>query len=131
MAPAIEIPHYLVTNRIVQAAIRVHEMTGPGSLEDPFKLALAIEMADAGLAFRQDVWIPLSRNAPQGRGYGIDFVVEGAVIVEVKAVAELAPVHRAHMLCCLKAAECRIGLLLNFNVASMPSGVRRVLNPSV
>ena len=131
MAPAIESSNYLVTSRIVKAAIRVHEMTGPGSLEAPFKLALAIEMADAGLTFRQDVWIPLCRDTPQGHGYAIDFVVEGAVIVEVKAVAELAGVHRTHMLSCLEAAGFQIGLLLNFNVASMPSGVRRVLNPSV
>ena len=128
MASAIEIPHHLITNRIVKAAIRVHEMTGPGTLEDPFKLALAIEMADAGLAFRQDVWIPLSTDTPHARGYAIDFVVEGVVIVEVKAVAELGAGHRAHMLACLRLARCRIGLLLNFNVASMPSGVRRVID---
>lgn len=129
MAPAIEIPPHLVTTRIVKAAIRVHEMTGPGSLEAPFKLALAIEMSDAGLAFRQDVWMPISEAAPGGRGYDIDFIVEGIVIVEVKAVAELVAVHRAHMLSCLKVAGCRLGLLLNFNVASMPSGIRRVLSP--
>lgn len=128
MAPAIQIPDHLVTNRIVNAALRVHEMTGPGTLEDPFKLALAIEMSDAGLAFRQDVWIPLSAEAPHGRGYAIDFIVEGVVIVEVKAVTELGAVHRVHMLACLKAARCRIGLLLNFNVALMASGIRRVLD---
>ncbi len=128
MASALGTPHHLVTNRVVKAAIRVHEMTGPGTLEDPFKLALAIEMGDAGLVFRRDVWLPLSTGAPRGPGYRIDFVVETVVVVEIKAVAALAPAHRAHMLECLKLSGCPVGLLLNFNVASMPAGIRRVLN---
>jgi GxxExxY protein len=128
MAPAIDTPHHLVTNRVVKAAVRVHEMTGPGSLEDPFKLALAMEMGEAGLAFRQDVWLPAPGSALRGHGYRLDFVVEGIVVVEIKAVAELAAAHRAHMLECLRLSGCPVGLLLNFNVPSMPAGIRRVLN---
>ncbi|CAN5872648.1 GxxExxY protein [soil metagenome] len=128
MASAIDTPHHLVTNRVVKAAIRVHEMTGPGTLEDPFKLALAIEMGEAGLVFRRDVWLPLSAGAPRGPGYRLDFIVETVVVVEIKAVVELAAAHRAHMLECLKLSGCPVGLLLNFNVASMPAGIRRVLS---
>jgi GxxExxY protein len=129
MASAIDTPHHLVTNRIVKAAVRVHQMTGPGTLEDPFKLALAMEMGEAGLAFRHDVWLPVSAGAPRGHGYRLDFIVENVVVVEVKAVVALSAADRAHILECLRVSGYPVGLLLNFNVPSMPAGVRRVLNP--
>ena len=111
MAFALDTPHHLVTTRVVNAALRVHEMTGPGTLEDPFKLALGIEMGDAGLLFRRDVWLPLSTAAPRGPGYRLDFIVETVVVVEIKAVVELAAAHRAHMLDCLSCLAARSGSL--------------------
>ena len=125
----IEAPYTAVTRRIIGCAFRVHSAVGPGVLEEPYKLALAAEMTDEGLRFDVEKSLPFkNRGKALGHAYYMDFVVEDLVVIEVKAVERLAPVHRAQLGSYLKLSGLPAGLLLNFNVKSMREGIRRVLN---
>jgi GxxExxY protein len=118
-----------ITSRIIACGIAVHKALGPGLLEAPYRLALAVEFARAGLAYEMEKPLPvLYGDARLGCGYRLDFVVEAMVVVEVKSLAAVLPVHRAQVLTYLRLSGHPAGLLLNFNVERMKDGIERVLN---
>ena len=118
-----------VTNKIIGAAMRVHSALGPGLLESAYEACMAYELAREGLRFEQQKALPLVyREVRLDCGYRLDLLVEGKVIVEIKSVDTLAPIHTAQLLSYLRLADCRVGLLLNFNSRSLKNGIRRVVN---
>jgi GxxExxY protein len=115
-----------VTNSIIGAAIEVHRELGPGYLESNYENAMEIEFRRRGISFARQVDVFVMYKGQQvGKGT-IDFIVEGKVLVELKAVDALAPVHTAQVIAYLKATGLRLGLLLNFNVRVLREGIKRI-----
>jgi GxxExxY protein len=115
------------TDRILRCAVEVHRRLGPGLLESTYERALAIELAANGMAFQQQVRVPLFYRDELIAEHRIDLVVGDEVIVEVKSVERLAPVHHAQVLTYLRVKSLKVGLLLNFNSPTMQAGTRRVV----
>jgi GxxExxY protein len=119
-----------ITRDIVAGAIEVHRTLGPGLLESTYLQCLEYELASFRLRFERQRAVPIVyKGIPLSGNYRIDLVVEDRVVVEVKSVKELAPVHWAQVLTYLRLTGCPAGLLINFNVARVVDGVKRVLNP--
>ncbi|MBL7201379.1 MAG: GxxExxY protein [Anaerolineae bacterium] len=118
-----------LTREIIGAAIEVHRELGPGLLESAYRSCLARELSLRGLPFEQEKPLPVEYKGVRLEcGYRLDFVVDGKVVVELKAVDEIHPVHEAQLLTYLKLTSCRVGLLLNFSVPVLRDGItRRVL----
>jgi GxxExxY protein len=117
-----------LTHAILGCAMKVHAILGPGLLESAYEACLFYELMQAGLSVQKQKAIPLIyKDVEQDVGYRIDFLVEDRVIVELKAVDELNPVHTAQVITYLKLANCEIGLLINFNVVSLKDGIKRVV----
>ena len=111
------------------AAIEVHRHLGPGLLESAYETALAHELTLRGMAVRRQVLLPVSyKGLSLDDGYRIDLLVEECVLVEVKAIAALAPIHESQLLTYLKFSDKRLGLLLNFHCPTMKDGTRRVVH---
>lgn len=90
---------------------------------------MAIELAQRGLRFERQAPLPARyKGVPLGDAYRLDLLVEGCVIVEIKAVARLAPIHASQLLTYLRLSQCRLGLLLNFHERTMRAGIQRVVN---
>jgi len=118
-----------ITERVIGGAIQVHRTLGPGLLETAYEACLAFELAERGLNVARQVSLPIVyRDVKLECGYRLDLVVEDSVIVEVKAVDELAPIHEAQVLSYLKLSGLRVGLLINFNVVILKKGLRRIVN---
>ena len=114
---------------IVDAALSVHRALGPGLLESVYEAALAFELRDRGLEVQRQVPIPVRyRNVIFDEGFRADLVVEAKVIVELKSVERVAPVHSKQLLTHLLLADLRLGLLINFNVELLRDGIKRVVN---
>ena len=112
---------------IVGAAIEVHEHIGPGQLEAVYQRALEIELERRSIRFRAQVPIPMIyKGEPVGQYYA-DVIVEDAIVLELKAVERLHPVHTAQILSYLKATKHRLGILINFNVPRVVQGMKRVV----
>jgi GxxExxY protein len=127
LTAAVEISR--ITSRIIARAIAVHKALGPGLLEAPYRLALAVEFGRACLAYEMEKPLDVMYGGARlGCGYRLDFVVEATVVAEVKSLAGVLPVHRAQLLTYLRLSGCPAGLLLNFNVPRMKDGIDRVLN---
>jgi GxxExxY protein len=109
-----EIQNKLLTDRIIAAAIRVHKELGPGFLEAMYEEALGIELAAAGLAFERQKLLPVFYREHLIGEHRLDFVVEGKVVVELKAISALEDIHFAIVRSYLKAANLHDALLLNF-----------------
>jgi GxxExxY protein len=115
-----------VTGRVIGAAIEVHRHLGPGFLEEVYEQALCHELALRGIAYeRQAPCVVVYKGVAVGEGR-LDLLVEDAVVVELKAVDRLAPIHEAQLLSYLKATGKRLGLLLNFNTPAMRDGIKRI-----
>ena len=107
----------------------VHTHFGPGLFETVYKRCLGLLLVEEGLIVEMEKPLPARfRNLSLECGYRLDLLVENKVVVEVKTVDALAPVHRAQMRTYLRLAECPVGLIINFNVSSMRYGLRRVVN---
>jgi GxxExxY protein len=120
--------HTELTERIIGAAITVHSALGAGLLESAYGACLQYEFERAHLAFEPQVRLPVVYgNAHLDAGYRLDFVVEHAVIVELKAVERVLPLHRAQLLSYLRLSQLPVGLLLNFNVVHMRYGIHRMI----
>ncbi|MGB9889999.1 MAG: GxxExxY protein [Anaerolineae bacterium] len=118
-----------ITEAIIGAAIEVHRALGPGLLESAYEACLAFELAQQGLKVEQQKPLPvIYKEVRLDCGYRLDLLVEGAVIVEIKAVDHLAPIHQAQLLSYLKLSGCKVGLLINFNVQVLKEGIKRVVN---
>ena len=129
MALKTDAPYHKVTERVIGCAIRVHKKLGAGVLEEPYKLALAVEMGIEGLRFKKEVYLPVIYDGKRLPAHFVmDFVVEDLVVLEIKSVAHLLPVHTSQLVTYLQLSGYPAGLLINFNVTKLVNGVRRVLN---
>jgi GxxExxY protein len=121
--------HESITERILEAAIAVHTALGAGLLESTYHACLHHQLGFEGLHFQHQVRLPVVYHGIHlDAGYRIDFLVENCVIVELKAVEKLLPLHTAQLLSYLKLSRLQVGLLLNFNVPHQRQGIRRVVN---
>jgi GxxExxY protein len=117
-----------ITQKIIGAAIEVHKTIGPGLLESAYEECLAHEMRIRGLNFQRQVPLPVAyKGVTLDCGYRLDFVVETVVVVELKAVESLQPIHEAQVLTYLKLGGWTVGLLINFNVPVLRDGIKRVV----
>ena len=120
-----------LTHAIISAALEVHRELGPGLLEQAYEACLVFELLNKGFTIERQKLLPLVyKGHPLGLGgYRLDLLVEGVVIVEVKAIEKLEPVHSAQVLSYLRFASCRVGLLFNFNVKWLTEqGLKRIVN---
>jgi GxxExxY protein len=124
-----EMDEKALSGEVIGAAIEVHRALGPGLLESAYELALERELLLLGLDVRRQVPVPLQyKGANLGDGFRIDLVVNDALIVELKAVEQLLPLHEAQLLTYLRLTGKPLGLLINFNVKTLKEGIRRVAN---
>ncbi len=120
--------HHELTSSILNCAYRVHSALGPGLLESAYEECLHYELDKAGLFVIKQKPMPLIYQEKKlDLGYRIDLYVEGKIIIEVKSVDILNPVHFAQLMTYLKLSKCRIGLLINFNVPSLKDGIKRII----
>ena len=118
-----------LTHEIIGAAIEVHRTLGPGLLESAYEECLARELTLRRIPFERQKPLPLVyKDVKLDCGYRIDLLVGSRVVVELKAVEALAPVHDAVVLTYLRLSDCRIGLLINFHTAVLKDGIRRLAN---
>jgi len=114
------------TRAIISSAIDVHRALGPGLLESAYQPCLCRELELHGLRFRQLVELPVvHKDVKLDCSYRIDFVIEEKVVLELKAIEEILPVHQAQLLTYLRLSGLRVGLLINFNVPVLVDGIRR------
>lgn len=118
-----------LTEQIIAAAIEVHRALGPGLLESIYAICLAHELSLRQLAFEQEKTLPIEyKGLRVDSNYRLDFIVDNKVVVELKSIDIILPVHEAQLLTYLKLTGCKVGLLINFNVPVLKQGIiRRVL----
>jgi GxxExxY protein len=118
-----------VGNAIISRAMKVHSTVGPGLLESAYKLCLGHELSRQGLKVRNQVPIPIRyEDLAVDQGYRVDLLVNDRVVVELKAIETILPVHRGQLLSYLRLGGFKLGYLLNFNVAHMRDGIIRMVN---
>ena len=118
-----------ITDRVIGAAIEVHRHLGPGLLEAAYEECMCYELAHAGLRFTRQTSIPVTyKGLKLNCGFRLDLLVEDLVVVEIKAVESVLPVHEAQLLTYLKLLDKTVGLLINFNEPALKTGIRRVVN---
>jgi GxxExxY protein len=118
-----------ITSRVIKAAIEVHRCLGPGLFESVYLACLVQELRASGLSLETQRPVPVSyKDVKIDCSFRVDLVVNGKVIVEVKSLAQVAPVHRAQILTYLVLTGCPAGLLINFTVPVLKDGLTRVLN---
>lgn len=111
---------------IIGCAITVHKQLGPGLLESAYETCLAYELEQQGLFVERQKPMPLKyKTIDMDCGYRLDLVINKQVILEIKAVEQLMPIHDAQLLTYMRLAECRLGLLINFNERLLKNGIRR------
>jgi GxxExxY protein len=119
-----------VTERIIACAIEVHRHTGPGLLESVYEACLAREFQAAHLRFDRQVVLPIVyKNEPVDCSFRIDYIVEQQILIELKSVEHTLEVHKAQVITYLRLSGLPVGLLINFNVPVLRSGIRRLLGP--
>ena len=118
-----------LARKIIGAAIEVHKELGPGLLESAYEQCLCHELSLRGIQFRRQIDLPVKyKGLELDCGYKMDIVVEDVVILELKTVRKLAPVHEAQLLTYLKLYDRPVGLLINFNVALLKNGLKRMVH---
>ena len=115
-----------LTEAIIGAAMGVHRVLGPGLLESTYEMCLCRELAIRGIPFERQLPIPVEyKGVKLDCGYRADIVVDGTILLEIKAIDSLLPIHDAQLLSYLKLGGWKIGLLINFNVELLKNGLRR------
>ena len=115
-----------LSNTVIGLALEVHKELGPGLLESTYKQCLAYELSKSGIRFQQEVYLPVSYKDMQiSCGYRIDLLIEDTLIVELKCVEVLHPVHGAQILTYMRLSNKRIGLLINFKTKLLKDGIKR------
>ena len=118
-----------ITEKVIGCAITVHRALGPGLIESAYEVCLAHEMNKQGLGVQTQVALPVVYdNIKVDAGYRLDLLVEQRIIIELKAVERLIPIHEAQLLSYLKLSKLPLGLLINFNVKLLRDGIRRLAN---
>jgi GxxExxY protein len=125
--PVVDAETESIVQQAIEAAFIVHRALGPG-LESVYEHCLAAELAAMGVQYERQLGLPVRyRHLALEAGYRLDFLVIGRVILEIKAVEALAPVHVAQLLTYMRLSDVRLGFLLNFNVAVLKDGLRRLV----
>jgi len=118
-----------LTSQIINACIEVHRELGPGLLESVYKVCLLDELYQRGLKAEAQVRLPVTYKGKQlNKEFVIDILVENLIVVELKTVDVLAPIHEVQLVTYLKLSEKKLGLLVNFNVELLKNGIRRKIN---
>lgn len=118
-----------IAKNIVDAAIKVHTVLGPGLLESAYQKCMEYELGKNGLKAECEVVLPVVYEKIKiDAGYRIDMIVEDSIIIENKTVEKLMPIHEAQLLTYLKMKNCKLGFLLNWNVSRMKDGIKRMVN---
>lgn len=117
-----------ISREVIGAAIEVHRHLGPGLLESSYHACLSYELVLRAIAFRSSVSIPLMyKGVRVGRGYVIDLLVEDSLIVEIKSIDKILPIHTAQLMTYMRLQGKPSGLLMNFNVSTLANGIKRIL----
>ena len=122
-----EFPLKEVTERIISCALEVHSTLGPGLLESVYEEALAHEFTLRGIQYEKQKEIGLNYKGHEIGKHRIDFLVENAVVLELKAVEKMNKIYEAQILTYLRAVDTRVGLLINFNVERLKDGIKRLI----
>ena len=118
-----------ISNKIIGAAIQVHRTLGPGLLESTYEACLKYELEKRGLKIQSQVGLPVIYDGIKiDLGYRLDILVDDAVIIELKAVTTITPLHEAQLLSYLKLSGKHLGLLINFNVTLLKDGIKHRIN---
>jgi len=118
-----------LSQQVLDAAFRVHSALGPGLLESAYEHCLCYELGKHGICVAKQVQLPVVYDGVEiDAGYRIDLLVENQLIVEIKAVDGLLPIHEAQLLTYLRLANKSVGLLINFNVRSLKHGIKRMVH---
>ena len=112
---------------VIGAAIEVHKALGPGLLESVYEEALVVELTERGISFVQQAPVNVTYKGESVGDGRVDLMIDETVVVELKAVEELAPIHTAQVLSYLRASGLRLGLIINFNVPMLRDGIKRVI----
>jgi GxxExxY protein len=117
-----------LSNQVIGLAIEVHKQLGPGLLESAYENCFAKELTTAGLRFEQEKKIDIEyKGDPVGSAFRADFIIEGKLIVELKSVSTLTDLHIAQLLTYMKLAKIPVGLLINYNVKYLKTGIKRLV----
>jgi len=117
-----------LTSNIIGAAMEVHSQLGPGMLESAYEECLAFELMERKIEFKRQIPVPVVyKDIKLDMGYRADILVKNKVIIELKSIEAINEVHEAQVLTYLKFSNCKIGLLINFNVKSLKNGIRRFI----
>jgi GxxExxY protein len=117
------------SRRVIGAALKVHSALGAGILESAYQTCMCKQLAEDGLHFQHQVRLPIVYSGVElSTAYRVDFIVENCLMVEIKCVEKLLPVHRAQLLAYLRLSGFKLGLLINFNVPHLRHGIKRVIN---
>jgi GxxExxY protein len=115
-----------LSRKVIGCAIEVHRNLGPGLLESTYRQCLACELSHAGIPFQMEVPLPVRyKETLLGCGYRIDLLVSGDLVVEIKCVETLLPIHQAQILTYLRLSKIPVGLIINFNVTKLQNGIKR------
>ena len=115
-----------LSNKVIGLAIEVHRKLGPGLLENTYKQCLAYELSHAGIKFLVEAELPVKyKNVRISCGYRIDLLIKNQLIVELKCVDKIHPIHEAQILTYMKLSNVKVGLLINFNVKTLNKGIKR------
>jgi len=118
-----------ITERVIGVCIDIHKQLGPGLLESAYEECVCYELAQLGMRFERQKPLPVKyKNVNLDCGYRLDLVIEDKVILELKTVEQLLPIHEAQLLTYLKLSGLTLGLLINFNVAMLKHGIKRIAN---
>jgi GxxExxY protein len=118
-----------LSEKVIGCAIKIHRALGPGLLESTYEVCLVHELRKSGLKVERQVELPVFYDGIKlDAGYKLDIIVEDAIILELKSVENLLPIHEAQILTYLKLANKKLGLLINFNVTLLKNGIKRKIN---
>jgi GxxExxY protein len=119
----------IISGRTIECAMQVHSALGPGLLESSYEACLTYELRNIGYAVSPQCPVPLHyKGVCLDVGYRIDLLIEDSVVVELKAIDKLLPIHDAQLLSYLKLSGKRVGLLINFHVLHLKDGIKRMIN---
>ena len=124
----VEHPTNPISDKVIGAAIEVHRHLGPGLLESSYHACLRRELELRAIAYHSQVTLPLEYKGQQiAKGYVIDLLIEDSLVVEIKAVDKLLPIHSVQLMTYMRLQRMSCGLLMSFNVRILPHGIRRIL----
>lgn len=118
-----------LSNLIIGTAIVVHRELGPGLLESAYEACMAYELTSGGVRFERQKPLPIQyKGVRLDCGYRLDLVVANEIVVEIKSVDQILPIHQAQLLTYLRLSGCKVGLIINFNVPLLKDGLKRIVN---